>query len=249
MYGDNVAVHGVETPPRSVLRFGHQLALATSVLTLLTFGVAIFTPPLSGPGCTAGCFSYPYTDIASRWPRDYGWMFPAMVLFLVVFALFVAVHHFVPRDRRVYSHVAMGLALIGTATLIVDYFVQVTVVQPSLLAGEHDGVSLLTQFNPHGLFIALEEVGYVLLALALAALAPVFDGRSKVERALRWIGVATLLLTVAAFVWFTIRYGVQREYRFEIAIISIDFLALIPSGFLLATLFRRALRASRTATA
>lgn len=245
MYGDDVAAHGVETPARSVLRFGHRMAMASSVLTLFTFVVAILTPPLSGPWCAGGCFVYPYTDVASRFPRDYWWMFAALVQLPVVYALFVALHHFVPRDRRVYSHVAMGFALFGTATLIVDYAVQLIVVQPSLLAGESDGISLLTQFNAHGLFIALEEVGYVMIALAMLALAPVFDGKTRVERALRWLCLATFTLVVVSFIWIAVEYGFQREYRFEIAVISIDWLALIPFGVLVAALFRRAQRASR----
>jgi hypothetical protein len=27
--------------------------------------------------------------------------------------------------------------------------------------GETDGLSILTQYNPHGIFIALEEIGYL----------------------------------------------------------------------------------------
>jgi hypothetical protein len=33
--------------------------------------------------------------------------------------------------------------------------------QPSLLAGETEGIAMLSQFNPHGLFIILEEPGFI----------------------------------------------------------------------------------------
>jgi hypothetical protein len=36
-------------------------------------------------------------------------------------------------------------------------------------------------------------------------------------------------------------YGIFREYRFEVATISIHWLTLIPSGILLSIVFRRAL--------
>lgn len=55
-------------------------ALATTVLTIITFGIAIATPPLAGPFCTGECYAYPYLDIASRFPRDYYWMYPAMFI-------------------------------------------------------------------------------------------------------------------------------------------------------------------------
>ena len=50
---------------------------------------------------------------------------------------------------------------------LVDYFLQLTVVVPSLQAGETDGLSLFTQYDPHGLFIAMEALGYLMLTVAL----------------------------------------------------------------------------------
>lgn len=52
-------------------RTGFILSLVITILTIITIGIANSTPPLSGPFCQAGCFQYPYTDIASRFPRDY----------------------------------------------------------------------------------------------------------------------------------------------------------------------------------
>jgi hypothetical protein len=52
-------------------------------------------------------------------------------------------------------------AIISCTFLVGDYFIQISVKQPSLLKGETDGISLLTQYNPHGIFIVLEEVSYL----------------------------------------------------------------------------------------
>jgi hypothetical protein len=38
---------------------------------------------------------------------------------------------------------------------------------PSLLKGEVGNLSLLSQYNPHGLFIALEDTSYLIMAVAL----------------------------------------------------------------------------------
>src|SRR5688572_12928558 len=66
--------------------FGFWAALGTGVTTLVTFAIAISMPPLSGPLCKEGCFSYPYLDIAARFPRDYFWMFPALLATLLYVA-------------------------------------------------------------------------------------------------------------------------------------------------------------------
>jgi hypothetical protein len=47
-----------------------------------------------------------------------------------------------------------------------------------------------------------------------------------------------------ALVFISIQYGIFREYRFEVAAISITWLVLIVSGILLSVLFRRELRTS-----
>ena len=63
---------------RSEARLGNRIALAASMLTAVTFAIAVLTPPLSGPLCAAGCLDYPYSEAASRFPRDYWWMYPAL---------------------------------------------------------------------------------------------------------------------------------------------------------------------------
>jgi len=41
-----------------------------------------------------------------------------------------------------------------------------TVVQTCLPKGEVDGLSLWSQYNPHGLFIGLEDAGYLSMGVA-----------------------------------------------------------------------------------
>jgi hypothetical protein len=57
----------------------------------------------------------------------------------------------------------------ATFVLITDYFIQVSVIQPSLLAGETDGISILSQFNPHGIIKVLEEIGLMFMILSFFA--------------------------------------------------------------------------------
>lgn len=222
---------------KNINRLGFYSSISTVVLTLITFGIAIFTPPLSGPYCRGVCYAYPYLDITSRFPRDYYWMFPAMLLMISYVVLMTCIHRWASEEKKIYSQAGLSFALISTTILIIDYFVQLSVIQPSLLNGETEGISVLTQYNPHGIFIALEELGFMLMSISFLFMALVFsDG--KLQKSIRWIFASAFVLTAVAFIAYSAIYGLSREYRFEIASISISWLALIITGSLLAVMFK-----------
>lgn len=220
-------------------RFGFWTALGTGVTTLIAFGIAIFTPPVSGSFCREGCIGYPYLEIAGRFPRDYYWMFPAIVATLLYVALMVGLHGRAAAERKSFSSFAVVLAAMAALLLVADYFIQLAVVQPSILAGEADGISLLTQYNPHGLFIALEELGYLLMSASLACVAPTLSRATRLERVVRWFLVGGLVVNALALTWIAVRLGHARGYLFEIAVISVDWLVLIAAAFMLVVVFRR----------
>jgi hypothetical protein len=231
--------------PASDARFGWWSSLATALSTLITFAIAVATPPMSGPWCQAGCYAYPYLDVAPRFPRDYYWMFPAIVAQLLFAAFLVALQARARPERRLLAQFGVVLGAMAALTIAGDYFVQLAVVQPSLLAGEADGVSMLSQFNPHGVFIALEELGYLLTTASLACLGLAQPGASRLEKAVRWLFGGGFAVGVGTLLWYLVRHGHQRAYFFEIAIISIAWLTLIPGAFLMTGVFgREARRAS-----
>lgn len=156
--------------------------------------------------------------------------------------LMVCIHQYASQDKKVFSQIGLTFAVISASVLLIDYFVQLSVIQPSLLNGETDGIPILTQFNPHGLFIALEDLGYFMMSIAFLSIAPVFSGKNKVEKAIRWIFIINFILTMGSFILISAIYGIFREYRFEVAAISFDWLALIISGILLSIVFRRAIK-------
>lgn len=219
----------------SLYQTGFYVALATAVITLITFVVAVGTPPLSGPFCTGNCFEYPYTDIASRFPRDYYWMYGAIVLSLSYLTLMVAVHHTTVPEKRFYSALGLQLTSMASLVLIVDYFVQLSVIQASLLAGETEGIALLSQFNPHGIFIVLEEIGFLLMIVSFVALAPAFTK----HKALQWTVIVGFVLAMIALLLVSIRFGTEREYRFEVIVISITWIEVIVVSVMLAVKFRK----------
>jgi len=115
--------------------FGFYVAILTIVLTVVTFGISIFTPPISGPFCQGSCIEYPFINIVSRFPRDYVWMYPAILLTLIYVVLMVCIHHYASNDKKIFSQIGLSFALISTTVLIIDYFIQISVIQSSLVNG------------------------------------------------------------------------------------------------------------------
>lgn len=225
-------------------RFGYYTSILTIVLILITFGIAICTPPLSGPFCAGNCYEYPYADIISRFPRDYYWMYPAIVLTLSYLVFMISIHNYINEQRKIFSQAAVLFAVISTIILVVDYFVQVSVVQQSLLLGETDGIALLTQFNSHGLFIALEDIGYIMMSLSFLFMAFAFSKSGRLEKSIRWVFIISFILMVISLLIVSLKFGINREYRFEVAVITIDWMALIIAGIMMSKIFKRAINNS-----
>lgn len=218
----------------SAATLGFRAAVATGLLTVVTFGLALTALPDDVP--------YPFTSqvIADQWPRDYLWMYPAMVLMVAFVALVAAIHQYAPAARRIFGVLALCSGVAAATVLLIDYFVQVTVMQPSLEKDQLDGWAMLTMYNPNGVFIALEELGYLLMSLTLLCLAPVFTRRSRAERWIRRLFVGSFAATVAALVAVSAMRGIDRGDLFEVLVICIVWVSLIIGSPLLAIVFLRA---------
>lgn len=165
------------------------------------------------------------------------------MLLMPTFVILVAcIHHCTDDGKKLFSQIGLVFAAISAAVIAVDYYVQVAVLQPSLLLGEMDGVPLFTQYNPHGVFIALENLGYLLMGLSFLFVALAFSGPERLERAVRWILAGGSLLTMLGFFGMHLAYRFDLEYRFEVLAIAINWTALIVAGVLLSILFRRAIQ-------
>lgn len=224
-------------------RVGLISSILLALITFGTFVIAVLTPPLSGPFCiVAECYKYPYLDIASRFPRDYIWMYPAMLVMLVYIIFIVSIYVNTSKEKKIFSQLAVIFSSMSSIVFLIDFFLQVSVIQPSLVNSEFDGISLLSQFNPHGIFIVLEELGYILMSISFLFIALTYSGNTKVEKATRIIFFGGFVLTLVSFIYISMVYGIQREYRFEVAVITIDWTVLIVAGILQSIIFRRNLK-------
>ena len=156
-------------------RFAFWVPVLVATSAAVALALAVTTPARSGPFCRTACMSYPYTAAAAFVPRDYLWMYPATVMALLFVALVACVSYFAPAHARLDGQVAFAFAVISATALVLDYAVQLTVMQPSLLAGETGDVSLFSPYNPHGDFIALEDAGYFTMGVAFFFAASALD--------------------------------------------------------------------------
>jgi hypothetical protein len=226
---------------KSTLNVGFYSAILTAVITLVTFGFAINAVPTSGANCLAGCFVYPYLDTISQFPKDYIWMPLAILMIFAYVVLMVSIQAYASRDRKIFGQIGLSFAIMATLILVGDYFVQFSVVPVSLMHGETEGITMLTQYNSHGPFIVLEELGYLMMTLSFLFIAPVFVGRNRLKTAIRWIFVIGFILSMVFLVVVSVNHGLNRQDRFEVAIISIDWLILVINGILLGILFKKQL--------
>ncbi len=228
-------------------RFGFYAAISTTILTFVTFGFAASAIPISGANCPANCVGYPYLNTVAQYPQDFRWMPLAMGLVLAYLALMIAIHFYAPTHKKIFSQAGVALALIVTAILLVDYFLQFSVIPMSLQNNETEGVALLIQYNPHGVFLALEELGYLLMALSFLCVAPVFAHKGRLETAVQWVFIAAFALVTVSLASIAGTVGLDRQDRLEVAVLSIDWLALLVNGVLLSLVFHQQMKAQPAA--
>lgn len=232
-----------EPAGKSSIRLGGWVALLTAGVAAAALGVGVTTPPRSGPFCSlawAGvCVTYPYTDVAAYVPRDYYWMYPALLLGPLFALLVLCIHQQAAVEQKIFSQVALLFAAMAATLLATNYFIQLAVIQPSLLKGETAGLTLFSQYNPHSIFIALEDLGNLLVGFAFLFLAPVFNQPGRLTQFLRRFFTVMGSLAVGGLLLYALYYGQDLEYRYEVFSIMIDWVGLIVAGLLLSIFFAR----------
>ncbi|MCF8380995.1 MAG: hypothetical protein K9H49_15580 [Bacteroidales bacterium] len=224
------------------LKFGYYATLSLVLLTIIAWGFAMIAIPPVGPYCPGNCMTYPFSELLSYYPRDYYWMYLAIFQLFAYLIFMVSIHFITNVEKKLYSFLSLSFALITSIVLLIAYFVQFSVVPISMMKGETDGIALLTQYNEHGIFIAMEELGYISMSISYLFLALSFFVNKPLEKSIRLILIISFILTILAFVFYTFQFGIDRSYRFEVAAISINWLATITAGILISVFIKRKLK-------
>jgi hypothetical protein len=220
-------------------RVGMWSATATAFFAAVAFAVAVTTPPRTGPfAASATAISYPYSAADRFVPRDFIWMYLALAMMLAFVVMTACVRERSVGSRRLFGTVGLSLATASFTVIAVDYFIQLRTVQTSLVLGEADGLAVLSQYNPHGVFIALEELGFLVGGVSFCFLAMAL-GSSRLELVTAWVLLVSSALVIVAFVGLSAQFGLHIEYRFEVAAIAIVWLTLLVTAVLVALVFSK----------
>jgi hypothetical protein len=228
-----------DTAHLSPTRLGRWTGLLLSFLTAAAFGIGMMSPPRSGSFCTDPCIAYPYSDATQFVPHDFIWMAPGIPLVPLFVVLAGCIHACSENGKRHLTLICLSFVSISAAILTLDYAIAIAVVQPSLLHAETEGVAIFSQYNPHGIFIVLEELGYLVLSIGFMFAGLAFPLARGLSAALRCTFLASPLLSFISLVALAWRFDLNLDYRLEIAVITINWTVLIVSGILLSIYFRR----------
>jgi len=229
---------------KKVLKFGLYSCLSLVIITIVTWVFGMKAVPPAGPYCPGDCMSYPFKDILLYFPRDYIWMYLA-ILQVFSYVIFIVSNHFITQnENKLFSFLSIAFATITATVLLVTYFVQFSVVPMSMMKGETEGIALLTQYNGHGIFIAMEELAYITMSISFLFLAFIFSNETRIEKTIRLILILGFILMVFSFIFYTFKYGLDRSYRFEVAAISVNWITTITIGILISILIVKRLNNS-----
>jgi hypothetical protein len=183
--------------------------------------------------------NYPFPDILLYYPRDYYWMYLA-IFQLFAFVIYIVANHFITSAaKKLFTFLSISFTLISSTVLLIAYFTQFSVVPISAMKGETEGIALITQYNENGLFIAMEELGYITMSIALFFLAFAFSKNTRLEKGIRIILITQLFLTISIFLFYSLKFGNERSYLFEVATITINWLVLIIIGIMTGIYFKK----------
>ena len=114
-------------------KVGLYSAIATTLLTLITFILAMTAIPISGANCPANCVDFPYLDTLAQYPKDFYWMFAAMLWILAFLVFEISLHYLAPKHLRIISHIALILSITAAIILLIDYYAQVSIIPMRLI--------------------------------------------------------------------------------------------------------------------
>jgi hypothetical protein len=226
----------------NTLKVGFYSSIFLAIITLITLSFGMMAVPPAGPYCPGNCIEYPYLNSLAQYPGDYIWMYLA-IFQLITFVVFMAtIYKIAPPEKKIFGFISFAFTLIAAVVLLANYYTQFTVVPISLMKGETEGIALLTQYNGNGVFIALEELGFLMMSLSMLFASQVFSSHISKEHTIKRILILPFALSIFALVFYSLKFGLDRSYRFEVATITVNWLGLIIIGILAAKFFKKLIK-------
>jgi hypothetical protein len=102
-----------------------------------------------------------------------------------------------PEAKKILALLAMVFAIVYTAQISYNYFMQMSAVRQSIKAGVLDGLAPFAFGNPNSTFWSLEVLGYTFLSISMVFSGLLFKG-SRVKAWIRWIFIINGILGIWA---------------------------------------------------
>lgn len=234
----SIADARTSTPrPDPALRAVPLLAGAVATLAAVSFIAGVITPVPGGGMCTGSCVAWPFDDwalVRDFVPVSFYWMLPAMAMLITLVAFVASLGAPQRQTARLPTTLAMGFTVMGAGILVADYGIQLAVVWPSLVHGQGESVAALSLFNPHGLFVALEDIGYWILGFGFLGIAAALPSETRTERWARWLFRLGGLVAVSVLPAVALALGPDLGFVYEILVITVVYLTLVSAGACLA---------------
>jgi hypothetical protein len=109
-------------------------------ISIISFGLALMAVPISGANAPGGGLPYPYLDTLKQFPKDYLWMFTAIILILTYVVVMTSINFKADINRKVFGQIGLIFTIISAVILLTDYFIQIAVVPVSLMNNETAGM-------------------------------------------------------------------------------------------------------------
>ena len=188
-------------------------------VVVITFIAAIIAVPISGGNIEGEGIPYPYLNTIGQFPRDYIWQISAIILMVIYLITWIQIDRL---RNTIITNIGKSFAVLATMILVAIYYIHFNVVPISLANKEFEGIPLLIQYNSHGIFIVMEEIGYIFMFLSFISIA--LNNQNKV---VKYSFLLSFTALVILFIKLSMQYGLDRKDRFEVILISVVWLLMI----------------------
>ncbi len=182
-------------PRPAFARLGFWSAVLTAVFTILFLGGYIVV--------TMGLLPPPWDIVLA--------IGASLLLAPSFVVMMVSVHYAAPAEKQIWSHLGIAFALLYAALVSIVYVTWLFVVEPHVLRGQADQVTLL--IFARGSFLQMVDgLGYTFMGVALFFAAPVFAGK-RLDKWIRWLCLLSgpgAVLVFLAYAFYILPLGVAE---------------------------------------
>lgn len=109
-------------------------------------------------------------------------LIPSMLLAITFVPFAACIYLTAPKSKKIFGLISLAFGIIYSVIDIINYTIQLLVVNPSMIMKYTDGIEMFAMARPNSAYLAL-MTSYVYMVISMVFMAPVF-GKEKIEK---WI--------------------------------------------------------------